>query len=57
MNTRKFPRTMDEAFPHGINYGCSIERRDTTGDALMRIVFALVAGIGGAAMLVHWLSA
>lgn len=23
--TRKFPRTLNEAFPHGANYACSIE--------------------------------
>ena len=56
MNTRRFPRTMDQAFPRGINYAASIERRDTTGDALARLVFALVVGIGGAAILVHWLA-
>lgn len=22
--TRKFPRSMDEAFPHGASYGCAI---------------------------------
>jgi len=55
-NTRKFSRTMDQAFPFGINYACAVERRDTTGDALVRIVFALAVGIGGAALLVHWLS-
>jgi len=26
MNTRKFPRTMNEAFPFGPEYGCSITR-------------------------------
>ena len=56
MNTRKFSRTMDQAFPRGTNYAASIERRDTTGDALVRLVFALVVGIGGAAWLVHELS-
>ena len=47
---------MNEAFPHGVNYGCSIERRDTTGDVLVRIVFAIVVGIFGAGMLVHFLA-
>lgn len=26
MNTRRFPRTMNEAFPFGPEYGCSITR-------------------------------
>lgn len=26
MNTRKFSRTMNEAFPHTADYGCAIER-------------------------------
>lgn len=25
MNTRKFPRTMNEAFPHTADYACSVE--------------------------------
>lgn len=26
MNTRRYPRTLSEAFPHGAEYGCAIER-------------------------------
>lgn len=26
MNTRRYPRTLNEAFPHGAEYGCAIER-------------------------------
>lgn len=26
MNARKFARTTNEAFPHGAEYGCAIER-------------------------------
>lgn len=27
MNTRKYPRSLSEAFPHTAEYGCSIEAR------------------------------
>ena len=57
MNTRKFSRTMNEAFPHGVDYGCAIERRDTAGDRMAGIVLAVVIGIAGAAALVRWWSA
>lgn len=26
MNTRKYPRTMNEAFPRTVEYACSLER-------------------------------
>jgi len=34
MNTRKFARTMDEAFPFGPSYGCAIEKPSRTEKAL-----------------------
>jgi len=34
MNTRKFSRTMDEAFPFGPSYGCAIEKPNRTEKAL-----------------------
>lgn len=29
MNTRRYPRSMREAFPFGPEYGCAIERPNT----------------------------
>lgn len=29
MQTRRHPRTLDEAFPFGPRYGCAIERADS----------------------------
>ena len=56
MNTRRYPRTMDEAFPRGMAYGCALERPDTAGERMAGVVLAVVIGIGLAAMLVHWWS-
>ena len=35
MNTRKYSRTLDEAFPFGPEYGCAIERPIDAGDKLV----------------------
>ena len=56
MNTRKYPRTMDEAFPHGAEYGCAIERPETSGEKLAGIVLAIVIGICLSGVLVQWWS-
>ena len=54
MNTRKFSRTMDQAFPHGMRYGCAIEREDKSGRRAAGIVLAIVIGVALAAYAVHW---
>lgn len=56
MNTRRYPRTMDEAFPHGAEYGCAIERPETDGERMAGVVLAVLIGIGLACALVHWWS-
>lgn len=56
MNSRKFPRTMDEAFPHGPQYGCAIEKPVTTGERITDAAFAAFIGICLAAALVSWWS-
>ncbi len=49
---RKFPRTMDEAFPRGVEYACSVERHR----APMGFIEALLAwvSISGMSMLIAW---
>jgi len=45
MKKMKYPRTMNEAFPHTVEYGAAIEIhavRHTTGDKVIRVL-ALVA--------------
>ena len=56
MNTRRFPRTMDEAFPRGAQYGCAIEKPVTTGERVADVVFAAFIGACLAAALVSWWS-
>ncbi len=56
LNTRRFPRTLDEAFPRGASYGCAVERPEPTGERLAGVVLALTIGIGLAALLAAWWS-
>jgi hypothetical protein len=53
MNTRKYPRTLDEAFPFGARSGCAIEkprRNEIYADYLLAIAigifFAVILFIG-----------
>lgn len=45
MNTRKYPRTLNEAFPHGAEYGCAIERPTRSGRAF-GAVWNFLASVG-----------
>ena len=54
MNTRKYPRTLAEAFPHGPEYGCALERPETAGEKMAGVVLAIMIGIGLACALVNW---
>ena len=49
MNSRKFSRTMDEAFPFGPKYGCAIEkprRSEIVADYALAIGIALALAVG-----------
>jgi len=53
--SRRHPRTLDEAYPYGARYGCSVERyrrRESLADWLLAIMIGLVL----AALLFLWLS-
>jgi hypothetical protein len=52
MNTRRYPRTLNEAFPHGPHYGCAIER-----PAPNRAPRLLWAGIAALVLLALWSNA
>ena len=58
MNTRKYPRTLNEAFPHGPSYGCAITRfeSDRRGSVIADVLLAVVIGVLLAACLVAWWS-
>jgi len=45
MNTRRYPRTLAEAFPHGPEYGCAIERPAPRRTRLGLLVCVLLVGI------------
>lgn len=44
MNTRKYPRTMNEAFPRGTEYAASIERT-RRADWSGRLIIVICAGL------------
>jgi len=54
--TRKFSRTMSEAFPNTAHYACSIERVRRYEEAF-GFVLATVIGVVLAGVLVIWWSA
>lgn len=56
LNTRRFPRTLDQAFPFGADYGCAITRPDTRREWLAGVLLAIVIGVLLAAALVSWWS-
>jgi len=45
MNTRRYPRTLAEAFPHGPEYGCAIERPAPRRTRLGLLVCLLLVGL------------
>ena len=57
MNTRRYPRTLNQAFPFGPEYGAAIERPSRVPAVLSDAALAAVIGLGLAALLVAWWSA
>lgn len=53
MNTRKYPRTLNEAFPNTADYACAVER---PAESCADILLAVAIGIGLAALLIAWWS-
>lgn len=53
MNTRRFPRTLNDAFPFGAEYGCAIERSSRGQSGLFD---AIAGGLWAAAVVaVAWI--
>jgi hypothetical protein len=53
MNTRKYPRTLNEAFPNTADYACAVER---PAESYAGVLLAVAIGVGLAALLVAWWS-
>ena len=53
--SRKHPRTLDEAYPYGARYGCSVERFRPV-NRWYDYVLAIMIGLVLAALLFFWLS-
>jgi hypothetical protein len=43
MTTRKYPRTMQEAYPNTVEYGASIECQSNTTSLADKVMYALTA--------------
>lgn len=56
MSTRRFARTLDEAFPFGPEYGCSITRHESIAGRWAGYALAILIGIALAGWLVKWWS-
>lgn len=55
--TRKFPRTLQQAFPHDREWAYPIERYSNRYDQVGSVLLACAIGLGLALALVHWWSA
>jgi hypothetical protein len=55
--TRKFPRTLNEAFPVDRQWAYAVERTSRRMDAVGSVLLAMVIGLGLALALVHWWAA
>lgn len=55
--TRRYPRTLQEAFPHDKQWAYPVEAyRRERWDAVASVLLAVAIGVAGALMLVHWWS-
>ncbi len=55
--TRRFPRTLQQAFPHDREWAYPIERYSRRTQQAANVMLACAIGIGLALALVHWWSA
>ena len=59
--TRRHPRTLNEAFAHGPQYACGIERTtpsaETTAERVFGVALACFIGFALAMLLVSWWAA
>lgn len=55
MNTRRYPRTTNEAFQRTAEYGCAIERPLTTGDKAVTVACIFAALYLAVFFISEWL--
>lgn len=55
--TRRFPRSLQEAFPQDREWAYAIERHSNRYDQVGSVLLACAIGLGLALALVHWWSA
>ena len=53
---RKFPRTLQQAFPQDREWAYSIERHSRRTQQMANVLLACACGIGLALALAHWWS-
>jgi len=52
--TRKFSRTLDEAFPKSARYGCSVERHRRHEEPLAYLLAVAIAVVLAACLVMWW---
>ena len=55
--TRRYPRTLQEAFPADRQWAYAVERTSRRMDAVGSVLLASLFGLGLALALVHWWAA
>ena len=55
--TRRFPRTLQEAFPTDRQWAYAIERHSNRYEQVGNVLLACAIGLGLALALVHWWAA
>ena len=55
--TRRYPRSLQEAFPADRQWAYAIERHSRRMDAVGSVLLACAMGLGLALALVHWWAA
>jgi len=55
--TRRFPRSLQEAFPQDRQWAYAVERYSNRYDQVGSVLLAVAIGLGLALALVHWWSA
>lgn len=51
--TKRFARSMDEAFPKGLNYACAVQRT-RTDSKLFDIALAVSIGLALCGLVLEW---
>lgn len=52
--TRKYARTLNEAFPHDATYASAVERCDARVNAFSKLIAAVLMAIAAALVVTQW---